>query len=121
MFPSEKEMRGLVLHSWPTAVSYLLFLLNFTRINRVAGVASGLHYVPTDYPLSTVPGGTMQDCLPVMRRLADFLKGTLPETEVIRVRAHIARCGDCRMVLDSARQTLQNHFHMGPERRRSAA
>ena len=63
----------------------------------------------------------MQDCLLVMRCLADFLRGTLPEAEVRRVRTHVAGCDDCRMVLDSARQTLQNHFHMGPERRSSSA
>lgn len=56
-------------------------------------------------PKST--GGNMDSCMEVMRRLADFYQGDLSSREAQLIRTHIAQCPYCRVVSDSAAQTLR--------------
>lgn len=63
----------------------------------------------------------METCMEVMRKLTEFLQGSLPETEARHVRSHVAECNNCRLVLRSAEKTLRKYFGSNLERRQSAA
>lgn len=52
----------------------------------------------------------MGKCLAVMKKLSDFLQGKLSERETRRMRSHMEDCEDCRLVLESAQQTLRTYF-----------
>lgn len=62
----------------------------------------------------------MGSCMDILRKLADYLGGTLPQEESSLVRRHLHSCKVCGLVYQSARRTLQTHFPQ-PERRRTAA
>lgn len=49
-------------------------------------------------------------CIDVMRRLTDYLQGNLADREATTLYRHVARCEDCRLVVRSARDTLDTYF-----------
>ena len=58
-------------------------------------------------------------CIEVMRKLTDYLQGTLDTDEANSVRRHVEHCRRCDLVLHSAYETLRTYF-AGSEDSRSA-
>ena len=49
----------------------------------------------------------MKPCLEIMRKIEDFLMGTLPPDEAQAVRWHLGRCASCKVVFRSARRVVR--------------
>ena len=47
------------------------------------------------------------NCKKVILELTDYLNGALDSTIRIELEQHLARCTDCRIVVDTTRKTIQ--------------
>jgi predicted anti-sigma-YlaC factor YlaD len=47
------------------------------------------------------------NCKKVIRELASYLDGVLDSSVQIDLEEHLARCTDCRVVVDTTRKTIQ--------------
>lgn len=46
-------------------------------------------------------------CREFLGRLCEYLEDALGEMETGQIRAHVQSCADCRLLVESARNTLQ--------------
>jgi hypothetical protein len=53
-------------------------------------------------------------CRELMQELEDFLDNDLDATLRAEIALHLDRCGDCRLVVDTTRKTIQIFCKTGP-------
>ncbi len=49
-------------------------------------------------------------CMQMVQRLAGYFEGDLDASEKALVQRHLRRCANCRLVAESALETLSNYF-----------
>ena len=47
------------------------------------------------------------NCRGVIRELSDYLNGELDASARVELERHLANCGDCRLVVDTTKKTIQ--------------
>jgi anti-sigma factor RsiW len=53
-------------------------------------------------------------CKEVIRSLSEFLDGELPRDLAQELSRHLARCGDCNIVVDTCRKTIEIYCNAEP-------
>lgn len=59
------------------------------------------------------------NCIQMVQKLAAYFEGEMDASEKALVQRHLRSCANCRLVADSALETLSSYFH--PEFRTPAA
>ena len=53
-------------------------------------------------------------CKDIIRELADYLDEALDPTLRITIEQHLVKCKDCRLVVDTTKQTIQIYCNSEP-------
>ena len=55
------------------------------------------------------------ECLELLKDLSDYVDGDLDETLCLEIEHHMAVCGNCRVVVDTLRRTVDLYHTLPPE------
>lgn len=53
-------------------------------------------------------------CKQVIRQLSEFLEGELPRDLAEQLSRHLEHCGDCKIVVDTCRKTIEIYCNTEP-------
>ncbi len=51
-------------------------------------------------------------CHDFMSGLTDYLEGNASPEAALQIRAHVQECSDCRLVIESARSTIESFWRV---------
>ena len=54
------------------------------------------------------------NCIGLLRELSAYLDGELGSETLAEIQIHLERCEDCRVIVDTTRQTIQIYYNARP-------